>query len=533
VTRRAHPRAAREWTDAELPRIAAVVRSVAGLVVPDHRREAVEQGIRRVMRQCGLPDLAALREAVASPGAARDALLAELTIGETYFFREPAQLEVIGREVLPAVAAARAAAGRPPGVRIWSAACASGEEPYSLAILLRERGWSAPAELLGTDVALPRLAAARRGRYSRWALRATPPEARERWFEARGGQYLLRRQIRDMVRFAPLNLASDDYPSPATGTTEMDVVLCRNVLIYFDAETVAAIARRLLAALAPWGWLFVGASDPPLADIVPCEVVVTDAGLAYRATGADRGPRTEEGFDPGWRTEEGFDRGWRIEEAADRGPTIEEDHDRGWRIEEAADRGSTIEEDHDRAPRIEEARGELPTPLPPSSILDRMEGAYAAADYERAAALARGRIDGDPDDERAHVLLVRSLANLGRLPEAGLACAAALDRCRTAAELHYLHATLLAQGGRFADAAGAARRALYLDRTLAVAHLTLGDALARAGDARGARLALGNAESLLSALPADAAVPAADGETAGRLRELARFRRRRLIDATG
>jgi Flp pilus assembly protein TadD len=131
-------------------------------------------------------------------------------------------------------------------------------------------------------------------------------------------------------------------------------------------------------------------------------------------------------------------------------------------------------------------------------------------------------VQHDGGDPAVWVLLVRALANRGDLRAAGQACAAALDRHRTCAELAYLHAVLLGEAGRHAAAAGAARRALYLDRTLAVAHLALGAALARLGDARGARRALRNAERLLAELPPGAVVPASDGEPAARLAAIAR-----------
>ncbi len=119
-------------------------------------------------------------------------------------------------------------------------------------------------------------------------------------------------------------------------------------------------------------------------------------------------------------------------------------------------------------------------------------------------------------------MLVRSLANTGRLDEAGRACASALDRYRGSAELAYLHSLLLAESGRYGDAAAAARRALYLDRNLVVGYLALGAALTRIGDARGARRAFANAEDLLQALPPDELVPASDGERAIRLLHIVR-----------
>jgi chemotaxis protein methyltransferase CheR len=119
---------------------------------------------------------------------------------------------------------------------------------------------------------------------------------------------------------------------------------------------------------------------------------------------------------------------------------------------------------------------------------------------------------------------VRSLANEGRIGEAGETVARAMERPDAAPELLYLHAVLLLQSGRSADAAAAARRALYMDRSLVVAHLTLAETQRRSGNVDAARRSLRNATSLLASLPAQAIVPASDGETAGRLAELVRVK---------
>ena len=519
----------RGWSDPELEAIAELLRAATGLVFPLNRQGAAEQGIRRAMASVGIQTLPELRRAIEGAGPARDAVLAELTVGETYFFREPAQLAFIAREVLPALAAARASAsGSTRPLRIWSAACASGEEPYSLAIMLREAGWAYPVEILGTDIALPRLSAARRGRYTPWSMRGVAESTVERWFERQGRHYIVRPEIRRMVRFAPLNLADASWPSVEMGTTEVDLLLCRNVLIYFDAASIAAIAERLIASLSPDGWLFVGASDPPLAELTACDVVTTGAGLAYRREGAAQGapaPHLPWGSRHLLRTR----------------PTLVIDGDTGG---EGSSESAALDLQLPAAsrPPVEAVRELAPEglPAPPSpepvapaatAPSDEMEAAYAAAEYERAAAAARRRIARDHEDERAAVVLVRALANLGRLAEADAACVAAMDACRTSAELYYLHALLVARAGLARASVQAARRALYLDRGLAVAHVALGDALARLGDVQGARRAFANALAAVGEMEDSAPVALGDGETAGRVRRVARHRMASLPDA--
>ncbi|HEU4631241.1 MAG TPA: protein-glutamate O-methyltransferase CheR, partial [Gemmatimonadaceae bacterium] len=271
--------AADVWSHIGFARVGALLGERAGLRFAPNRQPAAEAAMRRVMRDLHLADPLRLARRAEHDAAVLDALLAETTVGETYFFREPAQLDYIRREVLPTFRGLRSPQ-RP--LRTWSAGCASGEEAYTLAILLYEAGWRDAGRVLGTDISRPRLLAAERARYTRWSMRGVAPETVARYFIARGPHFYLRPELRAMADFRALNLATDDFPSAASGIGEMDVVLCRNVLIYLDRATVAAVARRLLASLSEEGWLFLGASDPMLGELVPCETVVTGAGLAYR-----------------------------------------------------------------------------------------------------------------------------------------------------------------------------------------------------------------------------------------------------------
>ena len=511
-TRTAATVRAEGWTDPAFARVAEVVHLVSGLVFPPNRQPAAESGMRRAMSSLRITDPDTLGRAVQGAGEARDAVLAELTVGETYFFREAGQLDVLRTEILPSLLATR---GEGAPLRIWSAGCASGEEPYTLAILLRELGWPHPARILGTDIARPRLGGAQRGRYTRWSLRGVSEARVERWFERRGAHFQLDPAIRAAVEFAPLNLIADEYPSAASGTREQDVVLCRNVLIYFDMASVALIAARLLASLAPDGWLLLGASDPPLQGLVPCEVVMTPGGIVYRR--ADRDP-TRLPYVP-----------YRVDSSATASsPAL------SWASPLSPISPLLLAPADVDLPAIESGatHDALPAPAPhspaahaePDPGADPESAAYGAADYPRAESLARGALSRDPARLASWIVLVRALANQGRLREADEECVRALDLHRLAPELHYLHATLLRAADEHREAANAARRALYLDRTFAMAYLQLGDLLVHLGDAPRAERAFEGAVRELANSTDDEPVPAADGVPASRLRRIAEMR---------
>ncbi len=497
------------FSDPAFARIAELAHLFAGLVFPPNRQPSAEAGMRRAMGVLSVTSPAQLLRVFEVPGDARDAVLAELTVGESYFFRDEAQLQLLPSEILPARRDRRGPA-RP--LKVWSAGCASGEEPYTVALMLRERGWPHPAEILATDIARPRLAAARRGRYTRWALRGVSDERIARWFTRTGTYYDLAPSARSAVEFRHLNLVVDEYPV-ATAADGFDLVLCRNVMIYFDLPTVARIAAGLLASLAPDGWLLLGPSDPPLAQVVPCRSVMTSAGVAYqRADATADPPDANHQIAPliAWQS-----------------PTV-------WppsnvsAVRVALDEvpAAVTEQTPPTELAAEVSADSIASVVAAPETSELLDAAYEKADYAAAESIAMSQLASEPNASQTWIMYVRSVANQGRLHEAGELCARALELHSLDAELHYLHATLLVEAGWYVDAAAAARRSIYLDRRLVMGHMLLGDALSRTGDSAAAHIAFANALALLSDIEPAAPVQAADGVPAGRLRQIASVRLR-------
>lgn len=255
-----------------------LVRRRAGLIFPAARRRDVEAAISTAMTRLRVTDPAQLLQRLIGDDAAFAALAADLTVGETYFLREAAQIEVLRRRVLPDLVGR----GGATPIRLWSAGCATGEEAYSLAILLEQEGIGNAATIIGTDISAAALARAQLAEYGAWSLRGVPSDVIASSFQRRGDRYLLAERLRRRVMFATLNLAAPDYRAILPVLDQLDLILCRNVLIYFAPEAVEAIAARLHDRLAPGGWLVTGPSDPPLWSSAPFETVVTAGGVLYR-----------------------------------------------------------------------------------------------------------------------------------------------------------------------------------------------------------------------------------------------------------
>jgi chemotaxis protein methyltransferase CheR len=187
-----------------------------------------------------------------------------ITVGETYFFRDQGQMDVLRHHILPELIAGRYETGSRQ-LRLWSAGCASGEEPYSLAMMLYDllpdiESWQ--ITILGTDINLAFLERAKRGLFRSSSFRNETPEyVQKRWFRLTPEGYQLDQAIRDQVTFLPLNLADSNYPSFESCTLHMDLIVCRNVTIYFDPASVGAIVARFHQALTDTGRLMVGHSE--------------------------------------------------------------------------------------------------------------------------------------------------------------------------------------------------------------------------------------------------------------------------------
>jgi chemotaxis protein methyltransferase CheR len=340
-----------------------------------------------------------------------EALIGELTIGETYFFRQREHFELLRQRIIPEIFTRNTFSRR---IRIWSAGCATGAEPYSLALLLQldfgaqAAGWD--VSILGTDINVDFLQQARDGVFGAWALRSVPENIKDACFEAEGARLRLRPRYRQNVSFAYNNLVSP-LPFPGSAGDPFDLILCRNVMIYFSRDIMKGVAERLQGSLAQGGWLLVGHAEAA-ADIFG-EFTVGDyaAGGAYRRTdpkipkfSAPPSPRIELAIpDP-------------LDEYAITSPAI-------------VDR-------------------ETPEPAP--SMVSSVEGARTLADcgeFERAAEICRAVLKADPLCAPAYFTMGLVFEHTRSVGESEGAFRRAIYLDRRFAMAHYhLGTTLLAAG---------------------------------------------------------------------------------------
>ncbi len=423
----------------------------------------------RILRRMGarqIRDCTSYRAMLAEGAGQRaelDSLVGELTIGETYFFRQPEQFDLLRTRIIPELLKRNAESRR---IRIWSAGCATGAEPYSVALLLRLefgaalKGWD--VSILGTDINVDFIEQARTGVFGSWALREVPEALRQTCFEARDRRWQLRAKYRENVSFEYANLAGQ-LPFPGAVGDPLDLVLCRNVLIYFSLERMMEIAARLYASLSDGGWLLVGHAEANTA-VFSRYVVDGDAGGAvYR-----RLPRVNS-------------------VGLQRPPS-----DSPPKLPSLAGRSERTIHGRIPAPVFRSARS-----APPNRALGTAEDARLLADcgqFERAGEICRQLVENDPLNAHAYFTL-------------GL---------------------IFEHTSSPREAESAFRRAIYLDRGLVLAHYHCGASLQSAGNVVSARKFFENVIGMLDAVATDERVPEGDGMTAGELRGLARMHLERI-----
>jgi chemotaxis protein methyltransferase CheR len=460
-----------------------------GLDFTEDKRPMLERGLAQLMTaaECAsLDQLYRLLHAGASAQSLWENLVSALTVGETYFFRNTSHFDALARRILPEVMARAARSGR--RIRIWSAGCATGEEPYSVAILLREMipnldSWN--ITLLATDINREALRKAQAGVYGAWSFRGVDPRVRDTYFQPDGKHFVIDEAIKRMVTFAHLNLVADPYPSLANNTNAMDVILCRNVTIYFNARVTVEVVRRFHACLTEGGWLIPGASEPNMVYYGDFEPRNFPGTVVYQKPAAPA-PETASSAVALPQTP----------------PFI---------------MPSPMPRSKPTAPLTPQA-GQPAQPVPDAYL--RAQALLQTGQLDEALRELYRAIDDDSSFAPAYYTLGKVYANTGALEQAQHWCERAIHIDRLQPEPYYTLSMIYQQHGLLDQAVEALKRAVYLDREFVMAHFNLAEIYARRGETDAARKSLQTVQRLLSNKPKDAPVPEGDGLVAGRLLEM-------------
>jgi chemotaxis protein methyltransferase CheR len=497
----------------DFDRYRAIVRQRAGIEIPDNRKTDLEKGVRAALEVTGAANPDSLYDLLAEKGprgaAAFEAMVPAITINETHFFRNRPQMKALETELLPQLIEARRDTRK---LRIWSAACSSGEEPYSLAILIdrllpdRDK-WD--VLIHGTDIDHTALAKAHTGLYGNWSFREVPQDVKDEYFtQTDEHRFELASKIRRMVKFSRLNLVDDRYPSPENVTDRMDLVVCRNVLIYFKEETIQRIVDRFHESLVDGGWLVVGHAEPSQEIFGRFEVRNYPGTIVYRRVRSApavqtpvTAPRSAQ------RT---------AHSAQERPPLVAPRKPAPAARKPLAPAKPVAKVRPLRPVGGKKIAGPAPAlgPIDDAfALFERGHSGEAINQLEKLAAES-------PKDARAPYLLAKIFASKLRFPEAERWIDVAIANRELAPEAHYLRGIVLQEQKRFEDALEAFRRSVFLDQTFVLGHFAAANVFARTGQAARAQKSLATVAELLSGKPAERPLPEGDGLTVGRLMEL-------------
>jgi len=473
--------------EAALAELSPWIAHEFGLHFPRERWHHLEREISAAAADAGFDAVAYFHKLLARNLNSEDheALIQRLTVAETYFFREAPSLEAYVELALPKIGVDPMKGAGPH--RIWSAGCASGEEPYSIAMLLH-KSRRFDVEILGTDLNAYSLRKAVAGIYTDWSFRGTPPWVKQAHFRtAANNAWELAEQIKKMVTFVHMNLLDDCAgPSPSPELL-FDVIFCRNVLMYFTPEAITRMVARFYQCLAPEGWLVVGVTETSQHLFPEFEPVHLRNATLYRkpahASAAKSGVLHER------------DRGGSSSDKSIKtkiGPPLVRGVD-GISVHFSK---AQMASSHTRplmAPHTRTLIKKHPSmPLPPKQ-----------ADTASILTLARQKA-GEADLHSALAL-----------------CEQALRADRITVAGHYLRALILQELDLPAEATRALHQSIYLEPEFVLGHFALGNLALRAGRRKESRKHFENVLFLLAHYRAEDTVPHSEGLSVGRLREIA------------
>ena len=469
--------------------LAEVSRRVAdqmGLHIPPDRYAELADALECVASELGCETGWICAERLLSSKFSRElieTLAGYLTVGETYFFRVKKHFDVLETEIIPGLIKARK--GGQQYLRIWSAGCCTGEEPYSIAIVVHKlisdlKEWN--ITILATDINPSFLERARRGIYREWSFRSAPLWLQSQYFtKTKAGEFELRPEIRRMVTFSYLNLAEDAYPSIPNNTNAMDVIFCRNVTMYFKQGRTRQISKRFHRAVIDGGWLIVSPSEAA-SDIFADFSVVRPSGTILFTKDGARAPRRE------------------VEQPL---PVVEPV------IQDPVPATQVLPQEAERAAVVENE-------VSPVSYELALEH-YEKGEYREVLECVPSCFDGASNPAEHFALAAKACANLGEFEQAISWCDKAVVEDKMRADLYYLKAAILQGQNRTQEAIEFLGRAIYVEPEFVLAHFMLGNLSLNDGRQDTADKHFANTLDLLGKLEEGAIVPESGGMTAGRL----------------
>jgi len=498
-------------SDHTISKLSELVRSQTGLYFTKERWSDLKRGIDSAALELDFENTEAfIHSLLSSPltGKQLDSLVRYLTIGETYFFRDKNVFKVLEKHILSDLINLRRNRGK--SLRLWSAACCSGEEPYTIAIYIDQvlpewQDWE--ITILASDINARFLQKATKGIYTNWSFRDTPKWIMEKYFKQCGeNRHEISTRIKKMVTFFQFNLSKKECPPLWNSTQTMDVIFCRNVLIYFDSEMRAQVIQNLSGFLSDGGWLIVSPSEAPFIQQPGLHPVRFPGAILYKKGAPEKqtSVKSEYKFEHRPRGKAWFS--YKVLEN---------------RLSKTIPRPSPALPPRPEAQKDLEIITKEKRYEPKQDLYEEALILYKKGRYEESADMLAALLSQNRDNHHeSMVLLARACANLGKLDDAEKWCKQAVNAEKLNPVLHYLLATIYHEQGYLKESIKSHRQALYLNPEFVLAHFALGNLLQKLGRFNESGKHFENVLSFLLRMDTDEIIPFSEGISAGSLTEL-------------
>ena len=496
-------------SDAVFTRFVKFIENSMGLQFSRTRRSDLDSRLGNVVRGFDFEDAESCIDWLMSSPLTKsriETLAYYLTVGETYFFREKRSFDALENHILKEFIQSRR--GKEKRLRIWSAGCATGEEPYSIAILLSKmipdiKDWN--VTILATDINPRFLQKASDGLYTKWSFRGVPSEIKKRYFKlTEDGHYKILPEIKKLVKFIYLNLAEDSFPSLINDTNAMDIMLCRNVLMYFNSECQKKVIKKFYHSIIHGGWLVVSPSETSNVIFSQFEMVSFPGAILYR-----KDLYKKSGKKAGLKND--------FEITA---PSPAPQTPVNLSFEVRTPVSLPINTDKARLADTSRKKQQEQVPLIQEHLVTSYEKALELFKKGRYSEAAENLVELAKVDHKAITLLIRSYANQGELANALEWSEKAIEMDKLNTGFHYLRASILQEKGQIGGAMTSLKRALYLEPDFVLAHFALGNLAWQQGKFKESGRHFRNALKILGSKNQTDILPESDGISVGRFSEL-------------
>lgn len=478
-----------------LLQLSEFIASNLALHFPKERWADLERNIVSAAKEFGYSDAEKFILRIISSPLTREhveILASNLTISETYFWREPQTFEALEQIIIPELIHKHKKGEK--RIRIWSAGCSTGEEPYSIAIALNRaipniEDWN--VSILATDINPRIFHKVKTGEYSQWSFRNTPLWLNEKYFlQKSNNKFEIIPEIKSMVKYEYLNLAEDIYPSSLNNTNAMDIIYCRNVLMYFTQDRFRQVVRGFYNSLVQGGYLIVSASELSLQNFPDFTPINIPGMVLYQKSSKKNKNQYK----------------FTIKEIPSE-PLFQIQVESEKTIENILPQPLEIESEI----LISE---EIPKQI--DSIYEESLKAYSQGNYSEVI----DKLQKEDQTSEEQLLLIRAYANLGKLIEAIKTCEKAISANKLDPRLHYLYATILQENNQLEEAVASLKRAIYLDSDFVLSYYSLGNIYQQLGNIKSANKYFEIVLSILNKYGQEEILFESEGLTSGRFKEI-------------